>query len=103
MNLRKAIAFLLVLLAVLTISCTTSTDEPAASDIDRAYLDADLSPDERASILLKQMSLEDKIGQMTQVARDFLSSTDDIRYYRLGSVLSGGGSAPDPNTVEAWR
>jgi beta-glucosidase len=103
MNLRKAIAFLLVLLAVLTISCTTSTDEPAASDIDRAYLDADLSPDERASILLKQMSLEDKIGQMTQVARDFLSSTDDIRYYRLGSVLSGGGSAPEPNTVEAWR
>lgn len=68
-----------------------------------AYPDPALSPEERAEILLSRMDLDDKVGQMTQVARDYLNSPDDIRYYRLGSVLSGGGSAPSPNSVEAWR
>jgi len=52
--------------------------------------------------LLKKMSLEDKVGQMTQAARDYLTP-GDITKYRLGSVLSGGGSVPTINSVEGWR
>lgn len=55
-----------------------------------------------AADLLKRMSLEDKIGQMTQPARDYLRP-GDITKYRLGSVLSGGGSVPSDNSVAGWR
>jgi beta-glucosidase len=54
------------------------------------------------SELLAKMTLEDKVGQMTQAARDYLSP-GDITKYRLGSVLSGGGSVPKDNSVAGWR
>jgi beta-glucosidase len=44
--------------------------------------------------LLSKMSLEDKVGQVIQP--DVNSVTlDDIRAYRFGSVLNGGGSGPN--------
>lgn len=52
--------------------------------------------------LLAKMTLADKVGQMTQPARDYLRP-GDITKYRLGSVLSGGGSVPQDNTVDGWR
>ena len=52
--------------------------------------------------LVAKMTLEDKVGQMTQAARDYLKP-GDITRYRLGSVLSGGGSVPSDNTVAGWR
>jgi beta-glucosidase len=48
------------------------------------------------------MTLEEKVGQMTQVDRGFLESEADIRRYFLGSVLSGGGSSPDDPTAPGW-
>jgi beta-glucosidase len=47
------------------------------------------------------MSLDEKIGQMTQAERADVS-TSDVTNFRLGSVLSGGGSAPSPNTATSW-
>jgi beta-glucosidase len=58
--------------------------------------------EERASLLLARMSLEEKIGQMTQPARDYLGHESNITKYGLGSVLSGGGSAPKENLPKAW-
>lgn len=54
--------------------------------------------------LLAQMTLEEKVGQMTQAERGYLlnSGYSDIKQYFIGSVLSGGGSAPEPNTAGAW-
>jgi beta-glucosidase len=46
--------------------------------------------------LLAQMTLDEKIGQMTQPDKLFIKSPDDVARYSLGSVLSGGDS--DPNT-----
>jgi beta-glucosidase len=101
---RQLTSFLAVAAVLaLLVGCSTGAEKPAEPQIDFSYRDATLPPEERASILLAQLSVEDKIGQMTQVARDYLASVDDIRFYRLGSVLSGGGSAPRPNTVAAWR
>jgi beta-glucosidase len=51
--------------------------------------------------LLAQMTLAEKIGQMTQAERGDISRSD-ISKYALGSVLSGGGSVPARNTQEGW-
>ena len=68
----------------------------------QTYLDSTASIDERVADLLGKMTLEEKIGQMTQADRGFLINIDDIRIYGLGSLLSGGGSAPENNTAESW-
>ncbi len=52
--------------------------------------------------LLAQMTLAEKIGQMTQVEKNSLTPQDVIDHH-LGSVLSGGGGSPHPNTPAEWR
>lgn len=66
------------------------------------YLDSRLPVKKRVADLLSRMSLEEKAGQMTQAERAGLTSQGDIAAYALGSLLSGGGSTPTPNTPEAW-
>lgn len=66
------------------------------------YLDARLPVRKRVADLLSRMSLAEKAGQMTQAERNALRSQGDIASYDLGSLLSGGGSVPTPNTPEAW-
>lgn len=68
----------------------------------RLYQDASKPVAERVADLLGRMSLEDKLGQMTQAERLALGSPSDVATYRLGSLLSGGGSVPAPNTPTAW-
>ena len=60
--------------------------------------------DPQARELLKKMTLEEKIGQMTQPEQDkVLKHPGDIQKYFIGSVLSGGGSDPAAgNSLEAW-
>jgi beta-glucosidase len=49
------------------------------------------------------MTLDEKVGQMTQPDQLFLKSDQDIAKYFLGSVLSGGDSDPkEGNSLEAW-
>jgi len=67
------------------------------------YLDAAQPVDRRVDDLLSRMTLADKLGQMTQADRKFVAPDPArITDLRLGSVLSGGGSAPKPNTPAAW-
>ena len=67
------------------------------------YLNAGLPVRQRVQDLLKRMALEEKVGQMTQAERA-AATTDSslVTTLRLGSVLSGGGSVPTPNTPAAW-
>lgn len=65
------------------------------------YLDPHLSVEDRVDDLLDRMSLDDKLGQMTQPERRYVTPAEITRY-RIGSVLSSGGSAPDPNTPDGW-
>ncbi|QXJ22366.1 glycoside hydrolase family 3 protein [Actinomadura graeca] len=65
------------------------------------YRDARLPVAERVEDLLGRMGLDDKIGQMTQAER-LECDEADVTACRLGSVLSGGGSVPEPNVPEAW-
>ena len=57
------------------------------------YRHTDLSAERRADDLLSRMSLDEKIGQMTQADSGALRAGDVARL-RLGSVLSGGSSKP---------
>ncbi len=53
--------------------------------------------------LLAKMTLDEKVGQMTQADISALKDDADIEKYFLGSVLSGGDSDPkEGNTLEAW-
>ncbi len=50
--------------------------------------------DVRVRPLLKQMTLDEKLGQMTQAELGKLEHEDDVERYFLGSVLSGGDADP---------
>ena len=68
-----------------------------------AYLDSAQPVALRVKDLLGRMTLEEKIGQMTQAERGAVAGDpSQIATLRLGSVLSGGGSTPTPNTPAAW-
>ncbi|XP_043817048.1 beta-glucosidase BoGH3B isoform X3 [Manihot esculenta] len=56
----------------------------------------------RVKDLLSRMTLEEKIGQMAQIDRS-VASPAVMKTNSIGSVLSGGGSAPLPEaTAEDW-
>lgn len=67
------------------------------------YLDAKRPIHKRVADLLARMTLEEKIGQMTQAERAAVFDDPSlIAQWRLGSVLSGGGSTPPNNTPAGW-
>jgi beta-glucosidase len=68
-----------------------------------AYKDARQPVSKRVADLLSRMTLEEKVGQMTQTERARIEENPSlVAGASLGSVLSGGGSTPTPNTPEAW-
>lgn len=56
----------------------------------------DAAIEARVAALLAQMSVEEKVGQIIQADMNSVSP-DDVRRYRLGSVLNGGNSGPGGN------
>lgn len=88
--------FLLVFPAV----CGVLPSVPLAGQA--VYLDASAPVEDRVADLLSRMTLDEKIGQMTQANIGSVAPHTDIRDYYLGSLLSGGGEAPSRNTAEAW-
>ncbi|SEF85402.1 beta-glucosidase [Nonomuraea solani] len=79
----------------------TLVASPATATAAFPYQDPTLPVPDRVADLMSRMSLDEKLGQMTQAERGSVSASD-ITTYRLGSVLSGGGSAPSPNTAAGW-
>lgn len=83
-----------------------SNDDRAGLDTQTAaseeiYIDPSAPIDDRVEDLLRRMTLEEKIGQMTQVENQSISERDITSLY-IGSILSGGGGQPRPNTPKAW-
>ncbi|MBC8061795.1 MAG: glycoside hydrolase family 3 C-terminal domain-containing protein [Clostridiaceae bacterium] len=81
-------------------SANLSTVSAATTPIP-IYRDQSKTVDARVNDLLSQMTLDEKIGQMVQAER-LTATPAEVANYSLGSILSGGGSVPTPNTAESW-
>ena len=65
--------------------------------------DAEDPTDAKVEALLKQMTLDEKIGQMVQVDFNAIKNNKgDIEKYFIGSLLSGGGASPPDKTAKGW-
>ncbi|SDK62369.1 glycoside hydrolase family 3 protein [Microbulbifer yueqingensis] len=73
-------------------------DKPAAEG-EQQMASKDI--DSRVRELVSQMTLAEKVGQMTQAERRH-ATPEDVKKYHLGSILNGGGSFPGENTREDW-
>ena len=92
---RLAAVLTLAAAAALLISRQFASAAPEAKPLS--------SFDPQAKALLARMTLDEKIGQMTQPDQDFIKDASDIERYFLGSILSGGSSDPkEGNSLEAW-
>ena len=95
-------------LAAATATAGSASADPVraatpSAKIGPAYLDARQPTSRRVADLLRRMTLDEKIGQMTQAERGGIDADpSQITTLGLGSVLSGGGSVPTPNTPTAW-
>jgi beta-glucosidase len=89
-------------------SKTPGTSAPAASgsaDVATSpWLDSTKTVDQRVSLLLSQMTLDEKIGQMTQIEIGALQrDPTPVASAFLGSVLSGGDGNPSgTNNAANW-
>jgi beta-glucosidase len=93
---------ILVTLSATGVTVTASTSTVVINAHGLPYQNASLPIAQRVTDLMSRMTLADKVGQMTQAERNAVGTGGDIVTYRLGSLLSGGGSVPNPNTPQAW-
>ncbi|CAI0452416.1 unnamed protein product [Linum tenue] len=91
-----------VLLLLVLVSCNSSFAAAGAKPLYLKYKDPKQPVGARIKDLVKRMTLEEKIGQMVQIDLT-VASSDVMKNYYLGSVLSGGGSVPSPKaSAAAW-
>ncbi|HUF00506.1 MAG TPA: glycoside hydrolase family 3 N-terminal domain-containing protein [Anaerolineales bacterium] len=98
------LSFLLSACAAQTPATVAPTESPAAATESLGtaiYTDPSQPVEARVEELLRRMTLDEKIGQMTQVEKNSIKSGDITKYY-IGSILSGGGGSPSENTPQAW-
>jgi beta-glucosidase len=74
---------------------------PVTVEAANIYQDPSQPVEARVKDLLSRMTLDEKVGQMIQAERH-TATADDVRNYYLGSILSGGGNVPIPNTPTGW-
>ncbi|MEJ2664380.1 MAG: glycoside hydrolase family 3 N-terminal domain-containing protein [Spirochaetia bacterium] len=104
---RITITILILILILGFLFLLSGCNQGAMADTGTAtanapYKDPSVGVDKRVENLLGQMTLAEKIGQMTQVARYAINPPNDITTMYIGSILSGGGDVPRPNTPEGW-
>ncbi|CAH1452246.1 unnamed protein product [Lactuca virosa] len=87
---------------VILVMCSCFSASMAAASKNMKYKDPKQPLNIRIKDLMKRMTLEEKIGQMTQIERS-VASADVMQKYFIGSVLSGGGSVPAKEaSPETW-
>jgi beta-glucosidase len=102
MRLRLPRSLVAAAAAALAMVVVAPSAAPGAADV-LPFEDPSQPVAARVADLLSRMTLEEKIGQMTQAERGAVfDDPSRITELKLGSVLSGGGSTPTPNTPEAW-
>lgn len=106
-NSKLQLIVIFVLLTVLISACDIIQAESPSNISElsvtqsQQYLHSSQPISARVEDLVSQMTLEEKIGQMTQVEKGSIRSGDITNFF-IGSILSGGGGSPDENTVDGW-
>lgn len=89
---KKYFIVLLITITALSVSVINSAPKGKEADLNK-----------KAEVLLKKMSIDEKIGQMTQVDYAAIKENlNDIKKYSLGSILCGGDTEPDDITPMGW-
>ena len=115
-NPNPSVALTINTTAACTVGCTgvnVNNNDPSTVVINAhglPYLDSSLSIPARVADLMSRMSLLDKVGQMDQTVMGSAnnptttnnSSWNNLRAWRLGSILSGGTDNPNPNNATGW-
>lgn len=94
--------FALFTFAIFILSCNSSQANNIWSTLDPLPLDPEIET--QIDDILPKLTLEQKVGQVIQGDTGSLTP-EDVKKYRLGSVLSGGNSAPGPlpyAETKAW-
>jgi beta-glucosidase len=94
-SMKKNMLILFFILTISVVSCSQNNVEEM-DKIDEEKIS------KKVDELLNHMSLDEKIGQMTQVDYTAFQDFNDIKKYKLGSVLWGGGSEIDVITADGW-
>ena len=106
MSLAKIASVLIVFFALAACTGGDPSDIDATSQTgsispDAIYKQPDAAIAARVDDLISQMTLAEKIGQMTLVEKDSISQADITRFF-IGGLLSGGGGYPDENSPAGW-
>lgn len=115
---RRGLALMLGLCMALGAVGLLGQADASGAEAAPSYQDRDLPTRLRVRHLLRQMTLQEKVGQMTQISVQALMESPGYPYgsgpldpdllelvladNQVGSLLSGGGGAPVPNTPAAW-
>lgn len=83
-----------LILASAGVTFTQPASVPAQARL-KAF-DAQVAP------IVATMTVEEKVGQMTQPDHEYIKDPADVATLFVGSVLSGGGSDPRTNSLEDW-
>ena len=70
-----------------------ATNAPVHWPSVRSAVPRDPKIETRIDRILKRMSVEEKVGQIVQADINFVTP-EDVKTYKLGSILAGGNSAP---------
>ncbi|KAH1033708.1 hypothetical protein J1N35_045882 [Gossypium stocksii] len=68
--------------------------------MDCTYKNPNAPIEDRVKDLLSRMTLQEKIGQMTQIERS-VATPADLKSFSIGSILSAGGSVPFEKALPA--
>ena len=85
----------ITIICITLVSCTYSNKKDS-------FITEPINYEEKIDSILALMTIDEKIGQMTQVDQQFLDTIQDIADLSIGSLLSGGGSNPDTNNFQSW-
>ncbi|KAL8038187.1 hypothetical protein ABFX02_11G088500 [Erythranthe guttata] len=97
---KMARAPIILLIGVIVAVCYSTAIANAEEYM--KYKDPKQPINKRIRDLMERMTLEEKIGQMTQIERT-VAADHVLKKYSIGSILSGGGSVPASHaSAETW-
>ncbi len=100
---RKIISVITLCVMILSLFAGTASGTAKAKQVNKPlYLDPKVPTEKRVKDLLDRMTIHEKVGQMIQAERAYVTP-NDVKKYNLGSVLSGGGSFPDGKEENSTR